>query len=624
MEKILSIYDSKKEKKRDPLFIEIDQIDLESYANFHETGEFIPIPDKIIGNKTIVDWFSINDISYWWLISAVIYPKFNEVVFFIDRFTTLLEETNPDKVIINGFFDKFEIITQLCKKQNVRIEFDKTRKLSFDMKNKMKRSVISKRYKKILKEKTEKRLGVYNKKKTIEQFPRNNYVLITGIDRRVILTDIHGKNVKQDFILQPFIDLLVKNGFTPLCFDLDYTLKGSTNSLEERLASNLNWIPIEYLISRKKNESVKEKINHLQTSFQKMKDHDLDSIFNYKKINLWNFLKPSFDLIFLEPYLPTLIHLIEQLEEFFEKSKPDAIIQVYEAGSYAKTFEIAASKFGIKTIGIQHGAMINETQHDYMQKNTRSIENPLGNPIPDQTFVFGEYYKKMLVEKGGYPQDKVIITGNPTWNQIPLIRQQLNKGKIFKERDINEQKKIILVPLSFRIEYAKKNYSDRLILEKLYELFGKDDDKVIIVRPHPGDQFTQTVLNNLFPNSNFVCSTGSLYEDLFISDLVLVTYSTVGLEAALFDKPVLYVNMDKTRKSELYGKIPYMLINNKMAIESSMAELNRSVNSALSNSTQFILTSTEKDEFLDFLLNYKKKVDLLNIIFDNDGVIQNG
>ena len=128
MEKILSIYDSKKEKKRDPLFIEIDQIDLESYANFHETGEFIPIPDKIIGNKTIVDWFSINDISYWWLISAVIYPKFNEVVFFIDRFTSLLEETNPDKVIINGFFDKFEIITQLCKKQNVKIEFDKTRK----------------------------------------------------------------------------------------------------------------------------------------------------------------------------------------------------------------------------------------------------------------------------------------------------------------------------------------------------------------------------------------------------------------------------------------------------------------------------------------------------------------
>ena len=67
-----------------------------------------------------------------------------------------------------------------------------------------------------------------------------------------------------------------------------------------------------------------------------------------------------------------------------------------------------------------------------------------------------------------------------------------------------------------------------------------------------------------------------------------------------------------------------MLIKNKMAVESSVTELNRSVNSALSNSTPVILTSTEKNEFLDFLLNYKKKIDLLKIIFNNGDKIQNG
>ena len=67
------------------------------------------------------------------------------------------------------------------------------------------------------------------------------------------------------------------------------------------------------------------------------------------------YLKPSFEDLFLEPNLPTYIHLIELLEEYLKKINPRAIIQVYETGPYAKAFQVVAEKLKIKTFGIQHG-----------------------------------------------------------------------------------------------------------------------------------------------------------------------------------------------------------------------------------------------------------------------------
>ena len=67
----------KEPNKKSSKYIEIDLLDLETYFDFKETDEYNDIPSKKIGGKSLIEWFAIDDISYWWLISANIFQRFN-------------------------------------------------------------------------------------------------------------------------------------------------------------------------------------------------------------------------------------------------------------------------------------------------------------------------------------------------------------------------------------------------------------------------------------------------------------------------------------------------------------------------------------------------------------------
>lgn len=594
--------------------LEIDFEDLEQYYNFlQETNEFQKIIYKKIGNKSIVEWFSSNEISYWWLISAVIFPKFNEEIIFIERILNLINEKKPSKIILDGFFDKYFIISTICKQNDIKLQINHKKKYFFDQKQKISKSIKPIRYKKILKQKQEKRLTSFSKKTSFSQ-PPNDYTIVTGINRRIKQLTLTGKVTKQDFIIQPIIDLLKKNNYPLMCIDLDYTLKGTTESLSERLETDVNWIPIEYFSKELPSKKTLDIINELQNNFALLKKYNLNDHFIYKDISLWTILESSFNDIFLEPYLPTYINLIEQFEIFFSNHKPKVIIQAYEVGPFAKVIEIAAKKFGIKTIGIQHG-MLNEPGHDYTHKEIFSSKSPLGTPIPDSTFVFGEYYKKILTKDGNYPSDKVTVTGNLNWFYLDKFLKIFDRGDLLKKYQF-VNKKIVLIPLSFRIAYAKKNLSDRVLLNKIYSTMGKNKDLIFLIRPHPGDEFNQKTLDALYPNSNFKCSNASLVEDLILCDIVIITYSTIGLEAALFKKPVIFVNLNKKNKLQFYSKIPLQMVDDKIAMYSKLDEIDEIINNIFEK--KWIYDSLSKrNNFLKHVLNYENNVDLLKLIFSN-------
>ena len=607
----IKICEKKRFEKKYSNYIEIDLLDLETYYDWKETEVYSDIPSQKIGGKSLIEWFALDNVSYWWLISANIFPRFNEGVLFVERLSNLIKDKNPSCIIVESFFDKYPIIEQICKKNNIQLKINLKKKILFDFKRKLISHLKPFRYKKILKNKEKNRLSYYKLKKSFPNLP-NDYALVTGINRRIKLPLLNGEIKKQDFIIQPIIDLLQINNKPLLCVDLDYTLKGTTESLNERLDTDVDWIPIEYFSQNPISNDSKSKIKQLKNNIQSMLKNDMGDIFNYNGISLWPLLKSSFRDVLLEPYLPTYIHQIEKLEEFFSKHKPTVIIQAYEVGSLAKVFEIAAKKFDIKTIGIQHG-ILNEPEHDYMHKEIYSSENPLGNPIPNSTFVFGEYYKKILIDKGNYASNQLVVTGNPSWHQVDKFKEIFNYDDILKKYNISN-KKIILIPLSFRIAYAKNNVSDRIVLDNVHKILGNRKDLTIIVRPHPGDEFDQSVLDRLYPNSNFKCSQASLVEDLLISDIVFITYSTVALEAALFSKPVIYVNFNKTKKSQTYSKTPSMLVENGLALYATLEEL-QDIIDKIFEKTWIYDNDSKRENFLKYFLNYGEDVDLLKLIY---------
>ena len=82
----------------------MDLNDLEMYANFKHGEEFLKIPSSIIGKKSVIEWFVVDDISYWWFIAPMIHAKFKSATMFLDQLSSAVSTHNIDKIlpIING------------------------------------------------------------------------------------------------------------------------------------------------------------------------------------------------------------------------------------------------------------------------------------------------------------------------------------------------------------------------------------------------------------------------------------------------------------------------------------------------------------------------------------------
>jgi len=606
----LVIFEKKDIKIREKNYIEIDLDDLESLSNPQHGKDFLEIPEKMVGKKPFLNWFVVNNISFWWFVSPVIHPKYKEIIFFIDHLLTVLESNTPNLIRLEGIFDKLDIIKQICELKKIKLEISTKGYLIFKIKNFSKKVSKSYFYKQIMKKKFEKRIKHFRSSYQFRN-PPPGYTLITspGMYRRETIDPESGNKKKGEPLLYPILNMLKFNKTPKLLIDLDYSFRGSTNILHERLTEDNDWIPFEIILDSPKSKFVKNSISHLKKSISELMNHDLNEIFTHRKISVWNYIKPLFKEIFFEPYLPFYIHTIEKFEYFLKKTRPKVIIQLYETGPYAKAIEISAQKLGIKTIGIQHG-LIPSDYPDYMFKEVKGKKDPFGNIIPDLTLVFGDYYKKLLTEKGSYPKDKVSVLGHPEYFQIDKIKKIIKRNDLQRQYDFQD-KKVILVPLVARLSTITNN-PYKIILDSLYNNL-KENNYIILVRPHPGDKFTQKELQKLYPTKNFVISETSLIEDILLSNVVVTNMgSTVSTEAILFDRPVLLVDLSSKDHDEI-DLVSHEMVEKKVAVLTSVKELIPKLKQLVA-CNKFDLE--KKEVFLNEFFNLSKKIDLKKLIYE--------
>ena len=64
MLKTATLFEKKENKKSTSSYLEIDLDDLEFYKKFEHGSEFLSFPSKRISNKTLMEWFSVDEISF--------------------------------------------------------------------------------------------------------------------------------------------------------------------------------------------------------------------------------------------------------------------------------------------------------------------------------------------------------------------------------------------------------------------------------------------------------------------------------------------------------------------------------------------------------------------------------
>jgi hypothetical protein len=194
-----------------------------------------------------------------------------------------------------------------------------------------------------------------------------------------------------------------------------------------------------------------------------------------------------------------------------------------------------AESSGVTSFGIQHGAIV-----DYHALYKFSEEDMPYQPWPDQTIVYGSYWKNVLVETSTYPADKITILGQMRTDCIPTLLSQKDKLEV---HELDKSRPVVLYASQPKVR-GEEHVREMLIRDVL-KLSKELNQVQFIIRPHPSDAMNLDYFYSIAKEvgtENFVISQTELYYDLAVSDIVMVYYSTVGVEAIYFDKHLVLLD----------------------------------------------------------------------------------
>jgi len=556
------------------------------------------IQNSSISGKTILELLQYYDFSFWWVLHPSLFPIIKLKTNFIKKFDEFLDEVKPSVVKIIDDFQTFDIISQLCKKKNIKMVYSKKDLIRFKTSKKIIFQGQKYRYKKIFSNKVKKRKDLFSSninKPTLNLHGKFVFATPT-IYRRDILNLKTGKSEKGEYISQTIMDFVKEKGEI-FGIDLDYTFKGDFNVLSERLESNMQWVPLEIFI---KNFGKRPKHKEFLKNYKKiLASTQFRKLFEFNGISLWDQVQSTLFMMLYAPYFPFYLSLIDSMSELFLEEKPKAIFLTYETGPMALALILAAQRYGIKTIGLAHST-IPKGYSMYSYNPIRDVDTPLGFPFPDHFLVFGNSSKNSLVELG-YPEQKIISFGNAAFFNLDSFITILNNSELKKKYNIKKEQKIILFTTAYLQEYYEqtfgKYYYDTQILSDLIKNFSNNDNFVVFLKPHPSEnsELYEKMISQSNA-SNFKVIQGNLFELIHISDVVISVYSNSMTDALCLKKPVIRVTFDNIAHIIPYDKF-------EVVVSCELQNLIKEIKNIITDKSLRDKLSKNRDDFVRELYN---------------------
>jgi hypothetical protein len=184
----------------------------------------------------------------------------------------------------------------------------------------------------------------------------------------------------------------------------------------------------------------------------------------------------------------------------------------------------------------------------------------------DRVLVMSEMVRQDFIGRGRHP-DEILVTGNPSFDRLtaPSISRDARRWR--ESVDPHGNRKVVLWTATSVLTDPDR----REVLRSLGELAASRPDLAIVYRPHPNAvaDFSGLPPGIMPANNREDCAA-----QIAGSDVVLVTVSTTGIEAALLDKPVIkmsFVNPTYRIYADAYPKYdvmaPYETMNIAHRIE---------------------------------------------------------
>ena len=292
----------------------------------------------------------------------------------------------------------------------------------------------------------------------------------------------------------------------------------------------------------------------------------IEMLYNYRYVELSNNTDIISRLIHYSNLKKKLPICNTEIKELLNNYKPDMIVLGHDTMILHKIFIDEAHKNNIPTLLVQEGTIATSYDLNFSwtySGRLRTSLNLLGRKIRNRIFpatnqvkyghggatkiaVWGNYTKNLLIAEN-VDASKIVVTGSPRYDRFCNLN--INKKNIMQKLGLLQHKSTVLYIdqrlIQNRIFSEKETYEyTRDIFKAVLQL--PETQLVVKLREGPGKdvslKLTNRIIKDIKRNNEIVVTDKYLYELLIIADVVIIFYSTVGMEAILLDKPVVSVN----------------------------------------------------------------------------------
>lgn len=242
--------------------------------------------------------------------------------------------------------------------------------------------------------------------------------------------------------------------------------------------------------------------------------------FHFKGVDLGGYMDHEIDLSMLR--IPRLLMHVSAVRKVVEKYAPEDFVYYLHEFGYGRLFAFVVKEHfpDIRLIGFQHGPSARTRLLYYLAENepahdSRDFLNHL--PVPDKVLAEDELSMKVYLEAG--------------YRNVEVVEDVYRLAYLKDIKRDNVQPDTVLIAFS--------QHDVDLVVEAMRDEIAATPDKKYLFKFHPKTRpdERQKVMASLGAD-NAVLAEDDIYRYLAVAGEVVVTYSSVGLEAHVLGIPV--------------------------------------------------------------------------------------
>jgi hypothetical protein len=542
----------------------------ETIANYSTESELQNVlgwmtswPDvPVLHGKSIKELFVYDGISLYWFLQTRFYlQRVRELIILIQRIKQVLETEKPDKIWIKGSNDVRLIVSQLQGEHKIaRFEQLQQEKSRHKVRHKSYHGypMLKLLLLKIIR-------GTLSTRSHKQGKSENKVIVVTEVSNwRPEFDFVQGQYETKDVIFHDIVRKLADRGFDVAIIDFEnrpsHLFRSRSINKSRQKSFHVPVKPWEAYIDigmlLKTNNANKQFIDLWQ---QLQGSGEFAKSLKFENVSFYELVKNDFEDLFRSLKAFAAISLIQASKKIIEAEEPLVLIMHDEYGALQISLIHATRMKGIPSVSIQHGIISGE-QISYVhdRKHITGERRDLLFPIPDVMCSWSESSRQSLIETAKFPDSVPVVTGDPRVDYLPAALKKFDRRGIARKLDVPENKKII----TFATENLPIEDEKVAIAKSICRSVSEIPDCHLVIKMHPNEAdngFYDKLATASDLESYSILRDVNLYELLYVSDLVILSYSTVAVEAMRMRKPVISLDI-----MNLHDKVPF--IKEKVAI----------------------------------------------------------